>query len=275
MKNLITLKGSIGIAILFLMVFTSCKKEKIISKKSTSLSESHKNPTSYNFTSVVKIYGDNPGNGFLSLTVSSNDDMYLKKYVKMLEQTAITFKERDPSSQEKPNPILIEKSESDVFLSFDWSNYHPTLEKGKIYGVLLTVKNDNKALVYYNSLTNCSGFSSTSGYAAVNVYTTYSYLNHNSSWSFSNTAHSLFYQKLLSPSDNLEVRTFTYTPVFGNIYSYFTLSGTTVYYRPRINYVSPEMPSIYTDYNSIGYGQGLDNSNGSTAGSTVTFYLAG
>ncbi len=273
MKNLTILKGSIAL-IAISMIFTSCKKEEITSKKSILQSENHEvNLPSYKFSSVVKIYGENTEDGFLTLSVSSDDEIYLEQYVAKLKQAAISFKESDPSNEGKLNPILEEKSESSVYLSFEWSNYHFNLEKGKIYGVFLTSKNDSKALVYYNSFSNCSGFTSGNGFAAVNIYDTYT--SHNSLWSLSNNANSLFYQKLLSYNDNLEVRTFTYTPVFGNIYSSFVLNGVTVYYRPRLNYVSPEMPSFYTDYNSIGYGNGIDNTNGNGAGSTLTVYKAG
>ncbi|WP_343747158.1 hypothetical protein [Fluviicola sp.] len=271
MKNQIAWKGGVASLAISLIFLSACKKEEITTKQSNS---EPKEQAALTYSSVAKIYGERPEEGFLNLTVSSNDEAYLKEYVAKLEQTNIAFQEADPSQDAKPNPVAESDSKSGVAFHFDWSNYHFNLQKGKIYALAFAKKSDSKALVLFNSMANCINFSVSSGsFAAVNLYSTF---KTGATW-YLNSASTGFYHRTLVYHDNLEVRTFTAPTSPGtNGFGSFVYNSTTVYYRPRINYSSPEMPTPYTDYGSITSGTGyatLTPDNIATA--NATFYVAG
>lgn len=265
-----TLRGGVAFMAISLAFLSACKKEEITSKKAKGEVTEQ---AALRYTSVAKIYGEHPEDGFLNLTVSSNDEVYLKEYVANLEQTMIAFREADPSNESKPNPVSETGSKSGVALHFDWSNYHFHLQKGKIYGLAFAQKDDSKALVLHSYVANCIRFSTTGSFAAVNLYSTFAT---GATW-YLNSGNSGFYHRTLLYHDNVEVRTFTAPTSPGtNGFGSLTYNGTTVYYRPRINYSSPEMPSPYTDYGAITSGTGyatLTADNVATA--NTTFYIAG
>lgn len=286
----ITLIGGIAIMAMSLTFFSSCKKEEITSKKPVSQS-GNQNPAKheYKFSSVAKIPGETPENGFLSLTVSSDDEAFLKKYVAKLEQTKILMEEvaSTVENNENVHPLFDEQSNATVGLVFDWTNFSFNKEKGKLYAFRLLNKSQSKSLVYYNSLSNQSSFdiggpTVPGTVAAVNVYSTY-YRNvgsnvNNCTWTFSNAVNN-FYSTPLSYHDNLELRCFQggFSILFGpppSGFGYFTISGITTFYRPRLNYSSPEMPTGYTDVDAISSGSGTSVLL-TPAGANLTFYIAG
>lgn len=279
----ITLIGGIAIMAMSLTFFSSCKKEEITSKKPVSQS-GNQNPAKheYKFSSVAKIPGETPENGFLSLTVSSDDEAFLKKYVAKLEQTKILMEEvaSTVENNENVHPLFDEQSNATVGLVFDWTNFSFNKEKGKLYAFRLLNKSQSKSLVYYNSLSNQSSFdiggpTVPGTVAAVNVYSTY---NNACTWYFNNTVND-FYSKGLNYHDNLELRCFQggFSILFGpppSGFGYFTISGITTFYRPRLNYSSPEMPTGYTDVDAINSGYGYVSPL-VEPGANLTFYIAG
>ncbi|MNK08347.1 hypothetical protein D3C87_262800 [compost metagenome] len=268
----ITLKGGIACLAISILSLASCKKEEITSKKSVSSDQQTENHH-YKFSKVVKIPGENPKNGFLSLKVSSDDEVFLKEYTSKLEQKTVVLREADPS--EKFEPETSENaSQSGVSLHFDWSHFNITQEKGKIYGVALANNNnDSKALTLLYSFSDCTSFTTAgAGYAAVNVYNKRS--PGGSIWTFGNANVSDFYSRLMFYNDNFEIRTYTDSFDSGMGFNSFVVNGTTVYFRPRYNYSSPEMPLGYADYNAIKSGYGLDSQFKTfPAKANVAFYL--
>nr|WP_294859982.1 hypothetical protein [uncultured Fluviicola sp.] len=290
MKNQITLKGGIVLMAMSLMFFTSCKKEEITSKKSMEQSENHGIDTpNYKFSAVAKIPGENPENGFLLLTVSSDDEAFLKKYVEKLEQTKISMQEVNSTYQDEKDmkPLFDEKeSASPVGLDFNWNNFKFNREKGKFYKVCALGADESKSLVYYTAF-NGANFNFGFGFAAVNIYSTYRYWNintfsyenmNNCNWGLSNGS-SVFYTQTLSYHGNLEVRCFqpvSYPTPFDYFgFSYFTINNITTYFRPRLNYTSPDMPSSYKDENAIITGGGVSTKKQEGSPADLTFYIAG
>lgn len=293
MRNQITLRKGFVVAVIALLALPACKKEdRKPEVMEQTLSEQELN---YKHSSTVKIYGETAKDGYLQLTVSSDDKEYLEEYTNALEQSMIKFELTDPSQEEKnkPEPLLTGESESKVFLSFDWSNYHFNFEKGKLYGIFFVSKNleNNKALVKLHTSNNVSGFTTTSGYAAVNVYSTLPSFNGGclctvkGRWRFTNSDGYFFYEKNLTYHDNLELRCFTSVSLWtsnpNNLPEHENISVSTilnvgkVYYRPRLNYTSPDLPGDYVDYNFIRSGNGSDTYVGMPAEATVTYYIKG
>lgn len=288
MKNQITLKGGVALMAMSLMFFTSCKKEEITSKKSMTQSENHgAEAQNYKFSAVAKIPGENPENGFLLLTVSSDDEAFMKKYVAKLEQTKISMQEVNSTVQDEKDmkPLFDEKESASVGLDFNWNNFTFEREKGKFYKVCALGEDESKSLVYYTAFTNTQ-FGTSWCWATVNVYNTYyrtsgSNIN-NCTWYFNNTVID-FYTKQFSYHDNLEIRCFQNT--FDNTnngaftgFSYFTISGIVTYYSPRFNYQSPPMPSpssTWMDVNAIYSGHGWSPSEQTGSPAQLTFYIAG
>lgn len=286
MKNQITFKGGLALIAMSLIFLSSCKKEEITSKTPVSQS-GNQNPAKheYKFSSVAKIPGENPENGFLSLTVSSDDEAFLKKYVAKLEQTKIVFTEVNSTAKDEKNvkPLFgEEESTSSVALDFNWNDFSFEREKGKIYELRLASTDQSKALVYYNAFNN-SQFNFGWCVAAVNVYNTFvrplgaSNID-NCRWSFNNTVTD-FYIEPMSYHENLEIRCFqnsisNTTPTYSGFQS-FTINGIVTYYRPRVNYVSPEMPTGYFDVNAIISGSGWSYQELTYTNAALTFYIAG
>jgi hypothetical protein len=286
----ITLIGGVAVMAMSLTFLSSCKKEEITSKKTVSQS-GNQNPAKheYKFSSVAKIPGETPENGFLLLKVSSNDEAFMKKYVAKLEQTKIVMEETQ-STKEKEENIhpLMEESNIPVNLAFDWTNFSFTREKGKLYAVRIINQKQSKALVYYLAL-NGSYFDYGWGFATVNVYNTYNYNNqtyNNATWYFHNGSNhaqtASFFNKVMSYHDNLEVRCFqhqdynTYPYWDYSYFKYFNINGIYTYYRPRVNYVSPEMPVGFMDVNAITHANGASNTNPfMPASAAITLYIAG
>jgi uncharacterized protein (DUF4415 family) len=197
----ITFTSGAALLAMSLMFFTSCKKEEITSKKPITQSENQgvKMPD-YKFSAVAKIPGENPENGFLSLKVSSDDEAFLKEYVAKLEQTKIVMAEVSTTQDDEVKPLM-EESKAVVSLNFDWDNFSFEREKGKLYQVKIAGSDQTKSLVYYTAYSNVGGFTSSWGYAAVNVYSQYRYWepaefryynSNNCNWKFHNT-QSWFY----------------------------------------------------------------------------------
>lgn len=275
------------------IALSACKKEKIIENIHDDQSQSQSLlQTDYKYSSIVKIQGEKPEDGYLNLTVSSNDEDYLKIYIAKLEKVKIIHKEANLLSDtkaEKPNSLIDNESDAGVSLYFDWSNFHSHFEKGKLYGIYLTPKDqgNTKSLVLLYSMNNVTSFSTTGSYAAVNVYSTQPpfqagcLCNTQSKWSFTNADGFHLYEKTMSRYDNLEMRTFSCI-FLDCYYENFALSPTTyytehrIYYRPRFNYSSPELPPYYADYNHIKSGAGKNSyTNVVSEKATVTFYIAG
>lgn len=286
MKNQITFKGGLALMAMSLIFLSSCKKEEITSKKAIGQSENQEvKKHEYKFSAVAKIPGEKPENGFLLLTVSSDDEAFMKKYVSTLEQTKIFMEEVTSTEENKENvhPLFDEQSNATVGLVFDWTNYSFEREKGKLYAFRLLKRSQSKSLTYYYSLSNQSSFNIGGTVAAVVLYNTY-YRNfgsnvNNSTWYLENGAGN-FYSKQLSYHDNLEVRCFQGNdPIFSNPYpgfASFVISGVRTYYRPRLNYSSPEMPIGYIDTDAITEGSGYTvDAPLSVASATLTFYIAG
>ncbi|MNJ84353.1 hypothetical protein D3C87_18040 [compost metagenome] len=294
MKNLFAFRKGLAIGMISIVALSACQKEKLPQEVSDKQTQNQSLPqTDYKYSSVVKIQGETVEDGYLNLTISSNDENYLKMYVAKLEQSKITLEEANLLSdgqEEKPDPFMDTESDAGVSLKFDWSNFEFDLEKGKLYGIYLMPKeqDNSKALVLYSSMSNVVSFSSAgNGFAAVNVNSTQPGFQFGclcttqSRWKFANHQGNDFYERLMSNGDNLEVRTFTckfvacYFDGFGiSSVPYFGANPT--YYRPRFNYSSPELPENYMDYNDIKSGRGINTyTNQISEKATVTFYLAG
>ncbi len=270
MHKKITITGGLALTAMSLMFFTSCNKEEITSKKSFEQSEVHEvKPHEYKFSTVIQIPGENLENGFLSLNLSCDDEKLLDEYKAKLEHCKVLFKEADPSLPGK-KPVALFESESAVSMDFDWNNYHSTLPKGKLYEFFLTDNDPGKALTLQYSWT-ISSFSSTSPFACVNVYIIN---NPFSTFLYLASGSNVFLETIRNPNDNLEVRTFTTSATPGAGFGNFTYNGTTVHYRPRLNYNSPELPSPYTDYGAITSGGTLSTLYYNAVNSNVRLYIA-
>lgn len=292
MKNQITFKGGLALMAMSLIFLSSCKKEEITSKTPVSQS-GNQNPAKhdYKFSAVAKIPGEKPENGFLSLTVSSDDEAFLKKYVAKLEQTKIVMAEVSSTQENKEDvkPLFNEEeSTSSVGLDFNWDNFSFDRQKGKMYHIRMASADQSKGLVYYTAYSNSNGFTSSWGYAAVNVYSQYRYWepaefryynSNNCNWKFHNTQSYFYTESAFSYHANLELRCFqaSASPIPSNYYNFgnFTINGYTTFYRPRVNYVSPEMPSGYVDMSAITAAIGLSNYNGEAAPADITLYIVG
>lgn len=273
----ITLIIGIAVIAMSLTFLSSCKKEEITSKKTVSQS-GNPNPAKheYKFSSVAKIPGETPENGFLSVKVSSNDEDYLEQYISKLEKSKVTFVESDPSKPEEATPLSDDETGS-VKLHFDWSHFNKNLEKGKLYA--LYMKNTNeKSLIHFYTFSNISSFTTTSGYACVNIlnttpWTTDCFCNPTVDWRFYNAANSKFCNQVMSSGSNFEIRTFSgYSSSTWN----FSIGGTTVYYQPRYNYSGTLITGTLSDYNAIRKGDNyLVPSPHLEGKATATFYIAG
>lgn len=291
MKNQITFKGGLALMAMSLIFLSSCKKEEITKKPIGQSGNQAVEMPDYKYSAVAKIPGENPKNGFLSLKVSSNDEAYLKKYVAKLEQTKIVMAEVSSTAKDEENvkPLFSEEeSKSGVDLDFNWSNFSFDREKGKMYQIKIASADQSKALVYYTAYSNVTGFTSSWGYAAVNVYSTYRYWepaefryynSNNCNWKFHNTQSWFYTESAFSYHANLELRCFqaSVSPIPSNYYSFgnFTINGYTTFYRPRVNYVSPDMPSGYVDVTAITAALGTSNYDGSSTPADLTLYIAG
>ncbi|WP_343747157.1 hypothetical protein [Fluviicola sp.] len=287
-KHIYSLKG-LAIAALTLISLSACKKDEITTKATSHSGSQTATMPNYKFSAVAEIPGEKAENGFLSVKVSSDDEAYLKKYVAKLEQTKIVMTEVSSTEQDEKDvkPLLEEESTSSVTLDFNWDHFSFDREKGKMYQVQIASADQSKSLVYYTAYSNVSGFTSSWGYAAVNVYSTYRYWeaaefryynSNNCKWYFNNT-QSYFYNQIMSYQDNLELRIFqnasnNTTPTYTG-FQYFTINGIVSYYRPRTNYVSPEMPAGYIDVTAVTAAFGISNYDSSSTPANLTLYIAG
>lgn len=269
MHKQITLKGGIALMAMSLIVLSSCKKEETTSKKPVEQSEHFEpKPHEYKFSTVVQIPGEKAENGFLSLKVSSDEKKSMDEYIAKLEQCKVIFKEADLSSEEKPTALF--ETKSAVSLDFDWNNYHSTQPKGRLYECFLTSKDPSKALTLQYTWT-ISSFTSTSPFACINIYITNTLWN---TFLYLGSGSSNFFETIRTTNDNLEVRTFITTATPGTGFGNFTYNGTNVYYRPRLNYSSPELPSPYTDFGAITSGAWYSTFNFNLVNSNVRLYIA-
>lgn len=269
MHKKITFTSGLTLMVMSLMFFTSCKKEEITSKQSGTQSESQKvKPHEYPFSAIAKIPGENPENGFLSLKISCDDQKSLDEYLTKLQHCKIMFKEADPSVKVETTPLV--QSKEIVSLDFDWSNYHSMQPTGKLYECFLTSNDQSKALTLQYTWT-ISSFTSTSPFACINIYITNSLWN---TYLYLGSGSNIFFETVRSTHDNLEVRTFTTSATPGTGFGSFTYNGTNVYYRPRLNYSSPELPTPYTDFGSITSGAWYNTFNFNLVNSDVRLYIA-
>lgn len=287
----ITLMGGIACLAISLTFLSSCKKEAITSKQSSTESGNHAGANqSFKYSAVAKVPGENPENGFLLLKVSSDDETFMKKYVAKLEQTKIVMQEANSTSQDEKDmkPLFDEKeSASPVGIDFNWENFKFNREKGKLYKVCAQSTDASKSLVYYTAFT-ASQFNSGWTWATVNVYNTF-YRNlasnvNNCTWYFNNTVN-YFYNKQMSYHDNLEIRCFqnstdnSTVTIWNDLgFPYFTINGISTYYSARFNYQSPPMPtpsSRWVDVNAIYSGYGYSNAILDYTPAQLTFYIAG
>lgn len=290
MKKQISLLKGIAFSVLVATSLTACKKEKISQKPNDQTENQAASIPLYKFSAVAKIPGENPENGFLSIKVSSDDEAYLKKYVAKLEETKIKMTEVKSTEEDEKNvkPLFGEEdSKAAVALDFNWDNFSFNREKGKVYQVRIASADQSKSLVYYTAYSNVTSFTSSWGYAAVNVYSIYRYWeaaefryynSNNCKWFFNNTQN-YFYNQIMSYHDNLELRIFqnasnNTSPTYTG-FQYFTINGIVSYYRPRTNYVSPDMPAGYIDVTAITAAHGVSNYNGSATPADITLYIAG
>lgn len=269
MHKKITFTSGLALMAMSLLFFTACKKEEITSKKSITQSKNPKeNPHEYQFSAVANIPGENPEDGFLSLKVSSDDQKSLDEYLSKLQHCKILLQESDPSSKVETTPLI--QSKEAISLDFDWSNYHTALPKGKLYECLLASNDESKALILYYSW-SISSFTSTDPFACINIYITNTLWN---TFLYLGSGSNIFFETIRSTNDNLEVRTFTTSATPGTGFGNFTYNGTNVYYRPRLNYSSPELPTPYTDFGSITSGAWHNTFNFNSVNSDVRLYKA-
>lgn len=274
MHKKITFTSGLALMSMSLMFFTSCQKEEITSKKSVEQSKEDAikppKPHVYKFSTVVQIPGENAENGFLSLKVSSDDQKSLDEYLTKLEQCKLMFKEADPSVSSEEKPAALSESKSPLSLDFDWSNYHSNLPKGKLYECALTSKDPSKALTLQYTWT-ISSFTSTNPFACINIYITNNVWN---TYLYLGSGSNIFFETVRAYHDNLEVRTFLSSSVPSTGFGTFTYNGTTVRYRPRLNYSSPELPSPYTDFGAITSGAWHRTFDFNAVNSDVRLYFA-
>jgi len=239
----------------------------------------------FRYKETIAVPAEELSQGYLKLTVSSDNEAFLKEYIENLKDRKLVLKEADPAA-DKENPPHIEANHDPtkvVSIHMDWSEYTFSTEKGKMYAIGFVPKDGSKTLTLVNTLPSITSYSTTAGFGAVTVYNTHTYYyvgclcmqsNNTASWSYSNSSGNIFYSSYMNRYDNLEVRMFT-LPYVLNTFGNFTIGGTRTYYRPRLNYTSPEMPYDYTDVNAIFSGTGSDPFNGGSAEAQVRFYIAG
>jgi hypothetical protein len=277
-KNLVLAVTAVSAAFLF-----GCRKEAIQKPVPATPTENTAKPSVYTFKETVAVYADDASQGYVNMTISSDDKAFLADYVSMMQNRKLALVESE-STQERneekyPEPL---EDPSSVAIHFDWSHYNFNTEKGKLYQVKFMPKDASKALVMFGSATpNVTSFTSTTGYAAVNIYNNYKYwfagclctqTYNTAKWSLSNGANS-FFSENLSYADNMEVRAFISDPGFN--YESFMAGTQQIYFRPRLNYVSPALPAAYSDVNRITGGGGYDKIKQRTAPAILTFYIAG
>lgn len=273
MKNQITFKGGLALMAMSLIFLSSCKKEEITHKKAISQSENQEvKMPDYKFSAVAKIPGENAKNGFLSVKVSSDNEADLKEYVSKLEKTKVVFVESDPNKPEEVSPLFDDASP--VNLHFDWTHFNKNLEKGKVYAMYMQSA-DEKSLINVSTFSNVTSFTTTSGYACVNLYCTTSVAANCLcrpiiNWAFYNQSGISFYNDWLVYSDNLELRTF----VGSSLESLwrFDVGSTTIFYQPRLNFSGRLITGTLTDYNGI---FAAANNQPAQGKATATFYIAG
>lgn len=291
MKNLFTSWKTVAIVAISIMTLSACKKENLKEKLGKQSQSQPVEASGYKYSSVVKIQGATTESGYLQMTVSSDDENYLKTYVTQLEKSTITFIEADLSKENEggSNALIEGESEAGVSLNFDWSNFHFDLEKGKLYGVYLAAKGqgNSKSLVLLYSYNNVTSFTNSSGYAAVNVNSTQPGFQFGclcttqSKWKFTNIEGFNLYEKLMSKGDNLEIVTFScnFTGCYYDNYGISPITyygGNPVYYNPRFNYSGAVIPAASIVYNHIKTGTGINTyTNSVSEKATVTFYIAG
>jgi len=275
-KHLLVAVTATATAILF-----GCQKEII--QKSEPQTANTSQPVVYKFKETVSVYADDPAQGYLNLTVSSDDKTFLADYVGTLRNMKLGLEAvEQPQEEDNGKDPEVQTVSGAVSIHFDWSHYNFNTEKGKMYQVKFTPKDASKALVMVgSSMPNVTGFTSTSGYACVNIYNTNKYFsttNNTADWGLYNSTNSngYFYGITLDYHDNIEVRTFLSSQTTGmGVYSFFMSGTDKVYYIPRLNYSGPALPATYQDISTIKMGSSLDLYRGGPSPALVTFYIAG
>lgn len=279
-----------GIACLALSTtfLSSCKKEEIKANKPVIQTENQDPEIPQDkFSTTIKIPGESAENGFVMLKVTSDDEVYLNKYVAKLEQTKITMEEITSieSKQEDRNPMLEEESTSSVGLFFDFTDFKFDRQKGKMYDFKLQDKVQNKSTVFFYSLTNVHQFNIGGTVAVASIYSVYRYWDpsclcyknsNNCKWTLSNPLGQFYTESPMSYHQNLDIRCFRMPNNGYANFPYFMMNGDKVYYRRGINYTGPSMPAGYIDTDAISSGFGsslLDPFMPSYA--DLSFYIVG
>lgn len=261
----------------------SCKKD-IVSKK---LDKPNLIVNS-DYKRVVNLYAGENGQGYVKLTIVSENFNYLNKYCQKFENANINLIQINNTDE----PRLSEEKFDTlgyVKLHFDWTNFNFDLEKGKLYNLQISQANSERELILTHTFTNVSEISSSgAGFAAINIYNTYQkpwtcFCNQDVLTSIWRTKHSsnYFYNKAMDRYDNLEIRSFSKNysgSVPADYYSlYINQQGNTVYGRPRFNYSSSGLPTDYTDVNTIIEAKGCAYPNGfiGVTPATLKLYIAG
>lgn len=279
------IKNHVMIAALAVASLTSCEKE-ISAASSKKQQPSNSASITYKFKETVQVYSDNREDGYVDLTVSSDNQAFLKDYTDKLRESKLVFVEESGIEEGSQSAGSVASNDPTEWVAIDmnWNNFDLKLEKGKNFKIGFVPKNQQKTLTLSHSVSGIIAWTSTMGYGAVTVYNTYSYWNfgkrtsQTATWSWSGTgSNNNFYLNLMDTDDNLEVRTFTSSDPYwsGSGSGALTSNGFSGYYRPRKNYISGSMPGIYEDRNMIVAGSGSKNNNpGEGAPANVTFHIA-
>jgi len=277
------------VGVLCLTIF-SCKKDNLkLQKESQSVTQSNSGNHAedvFKFQKDIKIMAGENCEGYVTLTIASNNQSYLDSYCKQYEQAKINLIPQKLVESAKADSDNVSNADSANYISIHMNLANLVYKTNKkdhyAFGFSNAAGNEK---VYSNTYSNITAISFSHPVLALSIYNEYrkpwfsgSGRNYSTArWTvhFMGGTEYPYTSNLFDYHTNLDVQTFWGYSYFS---SSFPLASNSTYndyvlrYRARYNYSGPALPGGAIETNGILSADGYNNYYLESCPATVTVY---